>query len=223
MTRRRKAMMSWSSGKDSAYALHVARSTDELELVGLLTTINAAADRVAMHGVRHQLLRRQAEALGLPLTVIELPSPCPNQIYEQRMTAFIEQARADGIEAMVFGDLFLADIRDYRERQLAGTGIEPVFPLWGRDSSTLADELLRAGVVATLSCVDLAKLGQQWVGRRWDQALLGELPEGVDPCGERGEFHTFVSDGPGFDRPIEIAVGEVVVREGFAFADLLPV
>jgi uncharacterized protein (TIGR00290 family) len=221
MTGRRKAMMSWSSGKDSAYALHVARSTGELELAGLLTTINEAADRVAMHGVRHELLRKQAEAVGLPLTVIELPSPCPNEVYEQRMTAFIEQARADGIEVMVFGDLFLEDVRAYRERQLAGTGIEPVFPLWGRDTQALAQELLREGVVATLSCVDLAKLPQKFVGRRWDAALLRELPQGVDPCGEHGEFHSFVSDAPGFARPIAITVGEIVVRDGFAFADLI--
>ena len=214
--------MSWSSGKDSAYALHVARSAGELELVGLLTTINAAADRVAMHGVRHELLRAQAEAVGLPLHVIELPSPCPNEIYEQRMAAFVEQARADGIEAVVFGDLFLADIRAYRERQLAGTGLEPVFPLWGRDTQSLAHELLCEGVVATLSCVDLAKLPRELVGRRWDEALLRELPAGVDPCGEHGEFHTFVSDGPGFAKAIEIEVGETVVRDGFAFADLLP-
>lgn len=221
MTGRRKAMMSWSSGKDSAYALHVARSTGELELAGLLTTINEAADRVAMHGVRHELLRKQAEAVGLPLTVIELPSPCTNEVYEQRMTAFIEQARADGIEVMVFGDLFLEDVRAYRERQLAGTGIEPVFPLWGRDTQALAHELQREGVVATLSCVDLAKLPQEFVGRRWDAALLRELPQGVDPCGEHGEFHSFVSDGPGFARPIAITVGEIVVRDGFAFADLI--
>jgi uncharacterized protein (TIGR00290 family) len=222
MVVRRKALMSWSSGKDSAYALHLARSDPSLEIVGLLTTINESADRVAMHGVRHELLRRQAAALALPLQVIELPYPCPNLLYEQRMTAFIEQARGAGVEVMIFGDLFLADIRAYRERQLAGTGIEPVFPLWGADTRELADDMLRAGVVATLTCVDLAKLPIHFAGRRWDPSLLRELPAGVDPCGERGEFHTFVSDGPGFSVPIEHRLGEVVEREGFGFADLEP-
>ncbi|MFO7563590.1 MAG: hypothetical protein R6X02_13165, partial [Enhygromyxa sp.] len=158
MTERRRALMSWSSGKDSAFALHVARSGGELEVVGLLTTINEAADRVSMHGVRRELLARQAEALGLPLHVVALPSPCSNEVYEQRMAAFVERARAEGIEAVVFGDLFLADMRAYRERQLAGTGLAPVFPLWGRDTRELAEAMLAAGVVATLSCVDLRKL-----------------------------------------------------------------
>jgi uncharacterized protein (TIGR00290 family) len=223
MTRRRKAVMSWSSGKDSAYALHMARSDGELEIAGLLTTLNGAADRVAMHGVRHELLRRQAELLGLPLCVIELPSPCPNEVYEQRMREWVEQARADEVEAVVFGDLFLEDIRAYRERQLQGTGITPMFPLWGKggDTSALAHEMLDAGVVATLSCVDLAKLPREFVGRRWDATLLRELPAGIDPCGERGEFHTFVSAGPGFAKAIDIRVGEIVEREGFAFADLI--
>lgn len=217
--------MSWSSGKDSAYALHLARSTREFELTGLLTTVNESADRVAMHGVRRELLRMQAESLALPLFVVELPSPCSNELYEQRMGAFVEQAKAEGVEAVIFGDLFLEDIRAYRERQLAGTGIEPVFPLWdrGKDTRALADEMLRAGVVATLSCVDLGKLPRQLVGRRWDAFLLRELPASVDPCGEHGEFHTFVSDGPGFSEAIHVQPGEVVVREGFAFADLVPV
>lgn len=215
--------MSWSSGKDSAYALHVARSAGELEVVALLTTINENADRVSMHGVRHELLRRQAEALGLPLKVVGLPAPCSNEIYEQRMAALVEQARAEGIEVVCFGDLFLADIRAYRERQLAGTGLAPMFPLWGRDTRALADEMLAAGVVATLSCVDPSKLPASLVGRRWDAALLAELPDGVDPCGEHGEFHTFVSDAPGFSRAIDVEVGETVIRDGFAFADILPV
>ncbi|PRQ01246.1 adenine nucleotide alpha hydrolase [Enhygromyxa salina] len=220
-TKPRKALMSWSSGKDSAYALHLARANPKLEIIGLLTTINASADRVAMHGVRHELLRRQAASLGLPVQVIELPHPCSNEIYEQRMGAAVERARELGVEVMIFGDLFLADIRAYREQQLAGTGLEPVFPLWGADTRELAEQMLRAGVVATLTCVDLAKLPIELVGRRWDASLLRELPEGVDPCGERGEFHTFVSDGPGFAEPISHQRGEVVERDGFGFADLL--
>lgn len=212
--------MSWSSGKDSAYALHVARSGGGVEVVGLLTTINEAADRVSMHGVRHELLRRQAEALGLPLRTVGLPSPCSNEVYEQKMAALVEQARAEGIEAVIFGDLFLEDIRAYRERQLAGTGLAPIFPLWGRDTRALADEMLAAGVIATLSCVDPSKLPASLVGRRFDPTLLAELPPGIDPCGEHGEFHTFVSDGPGFSQAIDVRVGETVIREGFAFADL---
>jgi uncharacterized protein (TIGR00290 family) len=223
MSAGRKALMSWSSGKDSAYALHLARSDPSLEVVGLLTTINASADRVAMHGVRHELLRQQAASLALELQVIELPHPCPNGIYEQRMGASVEQAQRRGVEVVIFGDLFLEDIRAYRERQLAGTGLEPVFPLWGADTRELAETMLRGGVVATLTCVDLAKLPIELVGRRWDADLLRELPEGVDPCGEHGEFHTFVSDGPGFSAPIEHRLGEIVEREGFGFAELVPV
>jgi len=222
MTTRRKALMSWSSGKDSAYALHLARLDRGLEVVGLLTTINEATDRVAMHGVRHELLRRQAASLALPLEVVELPHPCTNAIYEARLGAVIERALAEGVEVMIFGDLFLDDIRAYRERQLAGTGIEPVFPLWGRDTRALAGEMLSAGVVATLSCVDLSKLSIDFVGRRWDAFLLRELPEGIDPCGEHGEFHSFVSDGPGFSEAINWRRGEIVEREGFGFADLVP-
>ena len=222
MTARRKALMSWSSGKDSAFALGLARSDPGLEIVGLLTTINQSADRVAMHGVRHELLRQQAAALGLPLQVIELPHPCSNEIYEQRMGGAVQQAVQGGVQVVIFGDLFLEDIRAYRERQLAGTGLEPVFPLWGADTRALATRMLDAGVVATLTCVDLAKLPIDLVGRRWDASLLAELPKGVDPCGEHGEFHTFVSDAPGFRAPIEHELGEVVERDGFGFADLVP-
>lgn len=231
MSARPKALMSWSSGKDSAYALHLVREARELEVVGLLTTVSSEFDRVAMHGVRRELLERQAASLALPLHVVELPSPCPNEVYEQRMGAFVERARREGIERVVFGDLFLEDIRAYRERQLAGTGLEPVFPLWGRDTRELAREMLAAGIVATVTCVDPRKLGARGAirhnpecvaGRRWDSVLLRELPAEVDPCGEHGEFHTFVSDGPGFSEAIGFVAGEVVEREGFVFADLLP-
>lgn len=214
--------MSWSSGKDGAYALHLARADPSLEVVGLLTTLDEAADRVAMHGVRHALVRRQAASLALPLRVVALPQPCSNAIYEARLGEALAQARAEGVEVMIFGDLFLADIRAYREGQLAETGIEARFPLWGRDTRALAAEMLGAGMVATLTCVDRSKLPIGFVGRRWDAFLLRELPEGVDPCGEQGEFHTFVSDGPGFSEAINWQPGEVVEREGFGFADLVP-
>jgi uncharacterized protein (TIGR00290 family) len=220
MTGRRKALMSWSSGKDSAYALSLARRDPELEVVGLLTTLNAAGGRVAMHGVRRDLVERQAASLALPLIVVELPDPCSNESYERRMAALVEQVQGAGVEAMIFGDLFLADIRAYREQQLAGTGLAPVFPLWGKPTHELAEEALRAGVVATLTCVDTRKLPVTLLGRRWDALLLRELPEGVDPCGEHGEFHTFVSDGPGFSEAIHVAPGEIVERDGFAFIDL---
>lgn len=219
---RPKALVSWSSGKDCAYALHVARQTRELEVIGLLTTFAEDEQRVSMHGVRRALVEKQARSLALPLYAIELPNPCPNPIYAQRMGAFVEQIRREGVERVVFGDLFLEDVRDYRERQLAGTDIEPEFPLWGRDTRTLASEMLSAGIVATLACVDTRKLPRELAGRRWDSFLLRELPEGVDPCGEHGEFHTFVSDGPGFSEAIGFAPGTVEEHDGFAYADLLP-
>ena len=216
-----KTLISWSSGKDSAWALHEVRAAGELEVVGLLTTVNERFDRGAMHGVRRELLAQQAAALSLPLHVVELPDPCSNAIYEQRMAAFVDSARAAGVERVVFGDLFLEDIRAYRERQLAGTGLEPVFPLWDRPTAQLARDMLDAGGVATVTCVDSGKLAPSVAGRRWDAALLDALPEGVDPCGEHGEFHSFVSAGPGME-PIEVEIGEVVVRDGFVFADLSP-
>jgi uncharacterized protein (TIGR00290 family) len=222
MSARAKALVSWSSGKDSAYALQLVREARELEVVGLLSTVSSEFDRVAMHGVRRELLERQAASLALPLHVVELPKACPNEVYDQRMAAFVEQARRDGIERVVFGDLFLADIRAYRERQLAGTGIAPAFPLWGRDTRELAREMLAAGIVATVTCLDPRKLPRELAGRRWDSFLLRELPAEVDPCGEHGEFHTFVSDGPGFSEAIGTMPGEVVEREGFVYADLLP-
>jgi uncharacterized protein (TIGR00290 family) len=222
VSEKRKAVMSWSSGKDSTYALHLARSSREIEIVALLTTVSGIADRVAMHGVRRELLRRQAASLGLPLMVVDLPEPCSNEIYDARMRAVIEEARALGVEVMVFGDLFLEDIRAYRESRLAGTGIEAVFPLWGRDTRALAEEMWSAGVIATLSCVDSQKVPAELVGRRWEPSLLRELPDDVDPCGELGEFHTFVHRGPGFSVPVEACLGEVVTRDPFVFVDLVP-
>ena len=215
------AWMSWSSGKDSAFALHVARAEQEVNVQGLLVTVNADADRVAMHAVRRTLLEAQAERLGLPLHIVEIPSPCPNDVYEERMGAAIFTARAAGIEQMVFGDLFLEDVRAYRERNLAGTGITPVFPLWGRPTNLLAHEMLAAGVRAVLTCVDPKVLPSEFSGRAFDETLLDDLPEPVDPCGERGEFHTFVWDGPDFSSPIDIEMGETVSRDGFVFCDVV--
>jgi len=213
--------MSWSSGKDSTLALERARQDPSLEVVGLLTTINAEANRVAMHAVRRTLLEAQAKRLGLPLHVVELPHPCPNDEYEARMQGAIGVARAERVETMVFGDLFLEDIRAYRERQLEGTGIVAAFPLWGEDTRRLAGDMISAGIVATLTCVDPRQCPARFVGRSFAE-VLPELPDGVDPCGERGEFHTFVSDGPGFSSHIPIELGEVVERDGFVFADVVP-
>jgi uncharacterized protein (TIGR00290 family) len=217
-----RTWMSWSSGKDSAFALAEARADPELDVVGLLVTMNAAADRVAMHAVRRALLEAQAARLGLPLHVVEIPSPCPNEVYEARMTEAMDTARRDGIERVVFGDLFLEDVRDYRCRALAPTGIEPVFPLWQRPTERLAHEMVAAGVRAILTCVDPRVLPASFAGRAFDEALLNDLPEDVDKCGERGEFHSFVWDGPGFSAPIPVATGEVVERDGFVFCDVLP-
>jgi uncharacterized protein (TIGR00290 family) len=213
--------MSWSSGKDSALALHVARTEQSLDVRALLVTVNAAADRVAMHAVRRDLLEAQAARLGLPLHVVEIPSPCPDDVYEACMTAAVAAAREQGVDSMVFGDLFLEDVRDYRERNLTGTGITPVFPLWGRPTDRLARDMLAAGVRAVLTCVDPAAVPPEFAGRTFDEALLADLPDGVDPCGERGEFHTFVWDAPGFSSSIAIELGDAVERGGFVFRDVV--
>lgn len=206
----RRAWMGWSSGKDSAFALHLTRTEGAYEIDTLLVTVDADADRVAMHAVRRSLLQAQADRLGLALHVVEIPSPCPNDIYEARMAAAVAAARSAGVEQMVFGDLFLEDVRAYREAHLADSGITPLFPLWGRPTEVLAREMLHAGVEAILTCVDPAVLPAEFAGRTFDESLLAELPAGIDPCDERGEFHTFVWDGPGFSSPVEIELGEVV-------------
>ena len=220
---RPKALVAWSSGKDSAWALHEARRAGEVEVVGLLTTVTSEFGRVSMHAVREALLEAQAEAVGLPCHTIGIPFPCVNEVYERRMETALGAARAEGVTRVVFGDLFLADVRAYRESRMAGSGVEPLFPLWGRDTVALAREMLAAGLRATLTCVDPRRLDRSFAGRAFDAALLGDLPPGVDPCGENGEFHTFAWAGPMFRRPVEVATGDVVERDGFVFADLLRV
>jgi uncharacterized protein (TIGR00290 family) len=219
---RPRALLSWSSGKDSAWALHVLKQRGDLDVVGLLTTLNQVHDRVAMHAVRHQLLKLQADATGLPLLVVPIPSPCSNEEYEAAMRGALERAVEMGVTRMAFGDLFLEDIRAYREQKLAGTGIEPVFPLWGLPTPELARDMLSGGLRARLTCVDPKQLPARFAGREFELQLLRELPVAVDPCGERGEFHTFAYDGPMFSQRIAIESGNVVERDGFIFADLVP-
>jgi uncharacterized protein (TIGR00290 family) len=217
-----RALLAWSSGKDSAFSLHVLRQQGDVEVVGLLTTVNTVHERVAMHAVRTALLEAQADAVDLPLRVVPIPSPCSNAEYETAMGRAMEDARHDGIGAVAFGDLFLADIRRYREEHLAGTGLRPLFPLWGRPTKALAAEMIASGLRATLTCVDPRKLPASFAGRDFDAALLRSLPPEVDPCGENGEFHSFAWDGPMFRGPVTTRPGEVVERDGFVFADLLP-
>jgi len=216
----RKAWLSWSSGKDAAWALHVARRLPDVVVVGLLTTTNEAFSRVAMHGVRESVLRAQAEAVDLPLHVVPLPWPCPNGAYEALMEEACRVAVAQGVTHMVFGDLFLEDVRRYREEKLAGTGITPLFPLFGQDTRALAHEMVDAGVRAIVSTVDPRVLDRSFAGRTFDATLLGDLPAGVDPCFERGEAHTCVIAGPMLRAPLDVVVGEVVERDGFVFADV---
>ena len=217
-----RTLLSWSSGKDSAWSLHALRQQPDVTVVGLVTTVNAAFDRVAMHGVRRSLLEAQAEAAGLPLHVLEIPHPCPNADYERIMGAFMAQQAAAGVEAMAFGDLFLEDIRRYRETKLAGSGIVPLFPLWGLETGRLAREMIARGLEAYVTCVDPRKLPNTFAGRRFDLGLLADLPADVDPCAENGEFHTFACAGPMFTRPIAVKTGEIVTRDGFVFCDVMP-
>jgi uncharacterized protein (TIGR00290 family) len=216
-----KAYISWSSGKDSAYALCEARAAGLADVVGAVTTFSEVYDRVAMHGVRASLLDRQIAALGLPSLKVMLPSPCSNEIYEARFGAACEELKRQGIRHIVFGDLYLEDIRAYRERQLAALGMTPIFPLWRRPTAALAREMIASGLVAHLVCIDPRRLAREFAGRRFDAQLLDQLPPDVDPCGENGEFHTVVTAGPMFASPIPTRVGEVVERDGFVFADVL--
>jgi uncharacterized protein (TIGR00290 family) len=216
----KRVLLAWSSGKDSAWALHVLRQSGEYEVVGLLTTFNEAFDRVAMHAVRRQLVEAQATAVGVPLWPVYIPWPCSNEEYERRMAGACERAVAEGIEAIAFGDLFLEDVRAYRERQLAPTALTPLFPLWKIPTGKLVREMIAGGQRAVITCVDPAKLGREFAGREIDLALVNALPAGVDPCAENGEFHSFAFAGPQFAHPLDIRAGEVVDRDGFVFADL---
>jgi uncharacterized protein (TIGR00290 family) len=222
VTRRAKALVSWSSGKDSAFALHEVLRSGAFDVVGALTTVTETFGRVSIHGVRQEILRAQVDAAGLAPTIVPIPYPCPNQIYEARMGEAVAQAAREGITHIIFGDLFLQDIRAYREQKLAGTGITPLFPLWQRPTDALAREMIAAGVETYLVCVDLKQLPKSFAGRRFDAALLADLPAGADPCGEKGEFHSCVVAGPMFDRRIGVEVGETVERDGFAYTDLTP-
>jgi uncharacterized protein (TIGR00290 family) len=220
MTTRPKALIAWSSGKDSAWALYEARRAGDCEVVGALTTVTETFGRVSMHGVRDDLLAAQLDAAGLPSVRVLIPFPCPNEVYEARMAAALSEAKAAGITQVIFGDLFLEDVRRYREEKLADTGIAPVFPLWHRPTDALAHEMIDAGVETYLVCVDLKQLRKDFAGRRFDRALLAELPASADPCGEKGEFHSCVVAGPMLKRRIAVTIGETVERDGFAFADL---
>lgn len=213
------AYLSWSSGKDAAFALCEARRQGLADIAGILTTTNEAFDRVAMHGVRRSVLAAQVAALDLPVLEVPLPWPCSNDDYEARMAAATATLKADGIHHMVFGDLFLADIRAYREEKLAASGMTGLFPLWQRDTAALARDMIASGLIAHLACVDPKQLDPGFAGRRFDQRLLDDLPDGVDPCGENGEFHTVVSAGPMFKNALELEAGEIVERDGFVYAD----
>jgi uncharacterized protein (TIGR00290 family) len=220
---RPKALLSWSSGKDSAWALHVMRQKEEYEIVGLVTTINERYDRVAMHAVRVTLLQQQSDSVGIPLWKVPIPYPCSNEQYESSMRQLLEKAKGKGISHFAFGDLFLEDIRQYREKQLANTGIFPLFPLWKIPTDQLAQEMVQSGLRAFISCVDPKQIDRSFAGRIFDESFLNDLPPSVDPCGERGEFHSFAFAGPMFRFPIQICPGEILERDGFIFADLLPV
>jgi uncharacterized protein (TIGR00290 family) len=215
----KRVLLSWSSGKDSAWALHLLRSDPGIELCGLLTTLNSEFQRVAMHGTRLSVLEAQARAAQLPLWIVPLPWPCSNEVYEQRMAEVCKRAIGERIDAIAFGDLFLPDVRAYRETQLKPTGLEPLFPLWQIPTDALAREIIASGLRARLSCVDTKQLPGSFAGREFDASLLDDLPPETDPCGERGEFHTCVYAGPMFAAPLPLQAGEVVHRDDFAFAD----
>lgn len=217
-----KAFVSWSSGKDSAFALCDVRRSGMADVIGLVTTVNEVHDRVAMHGVRNSLLDRQAAALGLPCLKVPLPHPCPMDAYEARMSEACSAMRARGADHVVFGDLFLEDVRAYREAQLASVGMTGLFPLWGRETRALAEAMIADGLVAYVACLDPRRLDRRFAGRRFDRSFLAELPAEIDPCGERGEFHTAVTAGPMFRDPIAVEVGDVQERDGFVYADIIP-
>jgi uncharacterized protein (TIGR00290 family) len=218
-----KTLVSWSSGKDSAWMVHVLRQRGDVEIGALLTTVNASAQRVAMHAVRIDVLEAQAAAIGAPLWTVPIPYPCPNEVYEDAMRDAVARAVREGFTHVSFGDLFLEDIRRYREERLAGTGLTPIFPLFDREptwTARLARQMLANAVKARITCVNPKMLDPRFAGREFDTALLDELPAGVDPCAERGEFHTCAYDGPMFSRPIAVESGVTIERDGFVFTDL---
>jgi uncharacterized protein (TIGR00290 family) len=219
---RPKALIAWSSGKDSGWALHLARLAGGYDIVGALTTVTDTFGRVSIHGVREELLKAQLEAAGLPATIVRIPYPCSNEIYEARMAAAMQDAIAAGVAHVIFGDLFLRDIRAYREEKLKPVGVTPVFPVWEMPTDAMAHDMIAGGVEAYLATVDLKKLPASFAGRRFDQELLADLPAGVDPCGENGEFHTFVAAGPMMQGRVAVRVGETIERDGYAYADLIP-
>ena len=216
----KRTLLSWSSGKDSAWSLYLLQQQGECDVVGLLTTFNQAANRVAMHAVRRSLVEAQSAAAGIPLWDVDLPWPCSNADYERIMRETCEEAVQKGIDHIAFGDLFLTDIRAYREKQLQNSGLQPLFPVWGLPTRELAHAMIKSGVRAKLTCVDPKLLAREFVGREFDEKLLSDLPPNVDSCGENGEFHTFVYAGPMFNQPLPVEVGEIVERDGFVFADL---
>jgi uncharacterized protein (TIGR00290 family) len=220
---KKKTLLSWSSGKDSAWALHLLQQNPGIEILGLFTVINQKYNRVSMHATRFEMLEQQANAVGLPLHTINITDPCTNEQYDTAMRHFVMESASNGIECMAFGDLFLEDIRKYRESQLKGTGIEPIFPLWKIPTAELAEQMLSEGIEAYVSSVDLKKLPSYFAGRKWSRDLLKEFPQDCDPCGENGEIHTVVVGGPMFTKSIPIKIGEIVERNGFAYADIIPI
>jgi uncharacterized protein (TIGR00290 family) len=216
-----RILLSWSSGKDSAWALHLLNRQHPGAVGALLTTVNEAVDRVAMHGVRRSVLEAQARAAGLPLHVVHIPHPCPNDIYESKMRTAIADARANGFTHAAFGDLFLEDVRRYREEKLAGSGLEPLFPVWGIPTRELAEQMIAGGLRARLTCVDTRRLDESFVGREFDQSLLADLPDGIDPCGERGEFHSCVYAGPMFKEALTLQSGDTHTVAPYVWRDLV--
>ncbi|MCL2021419.1 MAG: adenine nucleotide alpha hydrolase [Betaproteobacteria bacterium] len=218
----KKTLLSWSTGKDCAWALHTLRQDPTTNVLGLFCTVNKIFNRVAMHGVRTELLQQQADSLGLPLHIIEIPYPCSNEEYAETMSMFVETAIKNEIECFAFGDTILEDVRQYREKHLSGSGITPIFPLWGNSTQELSQKMINAGLKAVITCIDPRHLAKSFVGREYNESFLSEIPENIDPCGENGEFHSFAFDGPMFKTPVAISKGEVVEREDFVFMDLLP-
>lgn len=218
----KRTLLSWSSGKDSAWALHFLKKDPDIDLIGLFTVINEKYDRASMHATRLAMLEKQAEAAGLPIELISLPDQCPIEQCNEIMASFTQKIESQDIEQVAFGDLFLEDIRRYREQQLQDTSIKPLFPLWNIPTARLAHQMLDSGLEAYISCVDLAKLPAELVGRKWDSTLLDEIPAQCDPCGENGEIHTIVVNGPMFTHPIPVSVGEKITKNGFAYADIIP-